>query len=99
MKSFYRLSFFVFSWLIAAQLFGQSEPRQSFTMEQCIEYALKNSVNIQNAILDQEIANSKVKETVGIGLPQVNASVNATDNTKLPRFFSRYSIAQEFNPG
>lgn len=77
--------------------FAQEQKTASFTLEQCIEYALQNSVNMQNAVIDQEIAESKVKETIGIGLPQVNASINATTNPTLPRFFSRYAVAQGFS--
>ncbi|HMJ67274.1 MAG TPA: TolC family protein [Cyclobacteriaceae bacterium] len=63
----------------------------TMTLDQCIEYALRNSVNAQNAILDQDIAKAKVKETTGLGLPQVVAGSSITWNQKLPRFFQRYS--------
>ncbi|MBY0433148.1 MAG: TolC family protein [Cyclobacteriaceae bacterium] len=78
--------------------FAQEQKTTSFTLGQCIEYALQNSVNMQNAIIDQEIAQSKVKETIGIGLPQINASVNATTNPTLPRFFSRKITSYNFIP-
>ncbi|MBS1557768.1 MAG: TolC family protein [Bacteroidetes bacterium] len=100
MKLFYKpIVFFTGLWLAALSSFSQpAQTAQSFTLEQCIEYALKNSVNMQNAVIDQQIASAKVKETIGIGLPQINGMVNATDNTQLPRFFSRYAVAQNFNP-
>ena len=47
---------------------------QAFTLEECISYALQNAVNVKNATLDEEIAAARVKETVGIGLPQVSGS-------------------------
>jgi len=89
MKSVYRISFFVAAWLMANQLTAQTQPAQSFTLEQCIDYAIKNSVTMQNSILDQEIAVSRVRETIGIGLPQISGSVNATNNPQLPRFFGQ----------
>jgi outer membrane protein len=63
----------------------------TFTLDQCIQYALRNSVNAQNAILDQDIAKARVKETTGLGLPQVVAGAGVTWNQKLPRFFQRYT--------
>lgn len=97
MKQFHKTYIIIFAVLFLVSN-SHAQQAQPLTLEQCIEYALKNSVNMQNAIIDQEIAQAKVKETVGIGLPQINASANATDNTKLPRFFSRYQVAQQFNP-
>ncbi|MBS1486886.1 MAG: TolC family protein [Bacteroidetes bacterium] len=97
MKQFYKILCLT-AIVVLPAISSRAQQGQSFTLEQCIEYAIKNSVNMQNAIIDQEIAKSKVRETVGIGLPQINANANATDNVKLPRFFSRYVVAQQFNP-
>jgi outer membrane protein len=66
---------------------GPQVANQSFTLEQCISYALENNVSLKNAVLDQEIADGRVKETRGIGLPQIDASVSVLHNQKLPRFF------------
>jgi len=68
-----------------------SESTQAFTLEQCITYALENSINVKNAIVDEKIASARVKETRGIGLPQVDANVTLQHNTQLPRFFSTYN--------
>jgi len=92
MKKVYNLSFLMLVLLMA----GQARAQQSFTLEQCIDYALKNSIDVQNTVLDQEIANAKVKETIGIGLPQISASASLVHNPKLPRFFSTYSGPEGF---
>ncbi|HNP96838.1 MAG TPA: TolC family protein [Cyclobacteriaceae bacterium] len=73
-----------------AQTFGQTESSQSFTLDQCIKYALDNAVDVKNAVLDERIAQAKVRETVGIGLPQVSGTVSVIHNQKLPRFFTTY---------
>jgi len=73
----------------------QTQGGQTFTLEQCIEYALQNSSSVQNAVLDERIADARVKETRGIGLPQVDASISVQHNQKLPRFFSQYNADQE----
>jgi outer membrane protein len=97
MKSYYKLFFLVGGWLFATKSSAQSQPAQSFTLEQCIEYALTNAVNIQNSTIDEQIASSRVKETIGIGLPQINGAASAITNPTLPRFFSKYAVAQGFN--
>lgn len=68
----------------------QQNPAQAFTLDECISYALENSINLKNAVLDEEIANARVKETRGIGLPQLEANVSLLHNQKLPRFFAQY---------
>ncbi len=87
MKKVYNLTYLMLVLLMA----GQARAQQSFTLEQCIDYALKNSIDVQNALLDQQIATAKVKETIGIGLPQISASASVVHNPKLPRFFNTYN--------
>ncbi len=65
-------------------------PSGSFTLEQSITYALENSINIQNSSIDEKISDAKVKETRGIGLPQIDGSVSLQHNAKLQRFYSTY---------
>jgi outer membrane protein len=71
-------------------------PSRTFTLEQCIAYALENNVSGLNAQIDEKIASARVKETRGIGLPQVDATVGIRHNQKLPRFFAQYAVAQGF---
>ncbi|MEO8470734.1 MAG: TolC family protein [Chryseolinea sp.] len=76
---------------------GQTTPATtSFTLDDCIRYALENTIDVKNARVDQEIYASKVKETTGLGLPQIDGSVSLQHNQKLPRFFSYYSTAKGF---
>lgn len=96
MNRFYRLTLSVIALLVANWAYAQQEAPTTFTLEQCIEYALKNSINAQNAVIDQQIAAAKVKETVGIGLPQISGDVGANHNTQLQRFFSKKSTAYGF---
>jgi outer membrane protein len=96
MKRFYRVLIFVFSWWAVTDSYSQEQGSASFTLEQCIEYALKNSINAQNAVIDQQIASAKVKETIGLGLPQITGSASIQHNEKLRRFFASYATAQGF---
>jgi outer membrane protein len=60
------------------------------SLEECIAYALENTAASKNAVIDQELAKAKVRETRGIGLPQVDASAGIQHNIKLPRFYMQY---------
>jgi len=75
-------------------LSAQQNDSLSFDLEECIRYALENTIELQNARIDEQIAEARVKETVGIGLPQIDASVNLTHNEKLSRFFMQYDPGQ-----
>ncbi len=59
----------------------------SFSLKQCIDYALQNQEAMKNAVLDEAIAGAKVKEIRGIGFPQINGSIGLTNNDPLRRMF------------
>lgn len=91
MKRFSLLSLLMIGTLLAGRVNAQrADTVSTFSLDQCIQYALENSINNKNATLDQEIANAKVKETIGIGLPQISATGSVVHNPTLPRFFSTY---------
>ena len=54
------------------------------TLEQAVNYALENNANIKNAKIDLETAKKKIWETTAMGLPQVNASAQYTNNFNVP---------------
>jgi outer membrane protein TolC len=56
----------------------------SFSLKQAIDYALTHQPSVLNAALDEQIAKQKVNEVRGIGLPQVNASLDLNDFISLP---------------
>lgn len=58
---------------------SKREDEYAFGLEECIEYAVKNNASIQNAYLDEKLAKYKVKETYGIGLPQISGSFDFKD--------------------
>lgn len=95
MKKLYILLVVIISPVLAVA----QQQGESFTLEQCIQYALENSVSVKNAVLDERIAESVVKETVGIGLPQIEGSVAVQHNQKLPRFFTQYTSTNFFFAG
>jgi outer membrane protein len=56
----------------------------SFTLQQAIDYSLKNSPNYLNAEYDVQNADYRRKELLGVGLPQVNGSVDLKDYLEIP---------------
>jgi len=45
-----------------------------FSLAEAQAFALQNNLQMQSSAIDLEIAKKKIKETIAIGLPQVNAS-------------------------
>lgn len=59
---------------------GSSE----FTLQGAIDYATKHNANHLNAELDIKLADYKNKEVIGIGLPQIGASIDLKDYVQIP---------------
>lgn len=70
----------LFLAIISPNVFAQ----QSFTIDDALKYAVEHNVNAQKAKISQTIAAQKVKETIGIGLPQISAQGKYNDYLKLP---------------
>ncbi|MBL7871573.1 MAG: TolC family protein [Cyclobacteriaceae bacterium] len=91
MKYFIKVSSFILFILISRSVNSQDKPASAFTLDESIKYALEHSYSVKNASLDEEAAKAKVKETIGIGLPQIDGAAGVQYNPKLSRFFSTYS--------
>jgi outer membrane protein TolC len=61
-----------------------SDTLSNLSLKEAIDYAQNHQVSILNAAIDEDIAKNTVKRTIGLGLPQVNASVNFQDFLKVP---------------
>ena len=79
MKNFYLIA--TLYCFISARAQQQNN---SFTLQQAVEYALKNSAGYLNAELDQKSAEYKRNEVAGMGLPQVSGSIDIKDFISLP---------------
>lgn len=65
----------------------------SFSLQQCIDYALDHNQNLMNNGLSRQIAEKQVKQTLADGLPQINGNVDLSYNfqiqtTPIPDFIS-----------
>lgn len=88
MKPYFYAFFLFLSWsAVQAQEETQDESLQNLTLEACVQYALEHSETIQNAQLDNCVAEANVGEVRAIGLPQVNANLALQDNFKVPKAF------------
>jgi outer membrane protein len=89
MKSIY-LCFKITFIVLVVQLLLQDDLRaqgNSFTVSQAIEYALKNQVNVRNAYIETEIAQARINELIGAGLPQVKGTADITKFIEIPTQF------------
>ena len=73
------LSFFLFLTGIYATGQTKDNAPKSFSVKEAVDYALEHQKNVKNASLDARISDQQVKEIIGIGLPQVNGSVDLKD--------------------
>ncbi len=80
---------------IATLLVFQSVNAQKYSITEAVDYALKNNKKVDNADFEIEKANQKVKQTFGIGLP--NISAEGTFNHFLD-IATTVAPAQAFNP-
>ncbi len=55
-------------------------PKQThhFTVQECVDYALKNNVQVKNALIDIKIQNETNRGVAAAAYPQINGSVGAT---------------------
>ena len=46
--------------ILALPVLGMAQAPTSFTLEECIDYALDNSISVKNAVVDEKIADARV---------------------------------------
>jgi len=56
----------------------------SFTVQQAVDYAKQNSVQVKNALLDILIQKQVNRDVTSIALPQINGSASLTRNVDIP---------------
>lgn len=74
---------------------ANAQETTSFTLEAAKQYALEHHVEIKNANYDVTIAEQKVKETIGMGLPQIDFKGNFNHFINIP---VQVVDASAFNP-
>ncbi len=73
------------SALCPATLTAQNQADSgAFTLESCVAYALRNAPEVNQALIDEEIGESRVRSALSYWLPQVGAQFNYQHNILLP---------------
>lgn len=77
----------IFNFVVTAQTTNE------FTVQQTVDYGLKNAVQVKNALLDIKIQKQTNREITALAMPQINGSVGTTHYfdipvTTLPNFIS-----------
>lgn len=83
-KSVFFICLFTLATFVGNAQVNPDGKTYQLNLQQCLEYAYANNDSLKNARLDIESANYKVKETIGLGLPQVNGSASFQDYLKVP---------------
>ncbi len=76
--------FIPFITLIFVFNIGFSQETYQFSLEEAIQFAVKNAYATKNAANDVEAAKKKVWETTTMGLPQINANIDYQNYLKQP---------------
>lgn len=64
--------------------YAQGKEPQLLSLQQAVDYALKNNLALKNNQLDVQSAQKKVNEILASGLPQVNANGSFMNNVQIP---------------
>lgn len=62
----------------------QADAVANFSLQEAIDYAQTHQSSILNAQIDEDIAKNTVKQTIGIGLPQLSGNASFQDFIKVP---------------
>ena len=66
------------------RLYAQGTTIQAFSLQQAVDFAIKNNTTAKNAKLSETEAKWRNKEILSIGLPQINANFDYTYNIIKP---------------
>ena len=85
--------------ILVASLFAftvmEAQETKSFSLQEALDYAMDNNYDLRKSEKDIEAAKQRVKESTSMGLPQIDASVNYTDNFARPTMI----LPPEFSEG
>lgn len=102
MKLIKTLNMFRIPWAFVAlfllsifRLSAQSESKISFSLQESLQFALEHNSSLKNADLDIQIAQKRINETKGTGLPQVSLSGDVSYFLEFPTSIIPANI---FNP-
>ena len=83
MKSKMIKLFTVFILVLLATVVS-AQKTNSFTVQQAVDYAKQNSVQVKNALLDYQVQKQTNREITSVAYPQISASGNFNDYLVIP---------------
>ncbi len=89
MRNFFKqniiiITVFFFTLQLNAQQKQEVSGDKSLSLQEAVDFALKNSADIKNAQIDIEIAKKKIWETTSIGLPQLSGKISYQNIFNVP---------------
>ena len=84
MKQLKAYTLIFFAMVMMYKTNAQEANAGSYSLQQAIDYAIKNSPSYLNSELDLQNANYKRKEVAGMGLPQITGSLDLKDYINIP---------------
>jgi outer membrane protein len=81
-----KLIFFIMGFAITGLTIAQDSTKatHAFSLEQCVEYAQKNNVQVRNALLAIEVQKQTNREIAGAALPTINSNLSGVNYTQIP---------------
>lgn len=73
--------------LLSSLIVNGQDTVPKFSLNDAINYALKNQFNVTNATYDEKIAGQKVNELTGLGTPQINGEASINKFIEIPTSF------------
>ncbi len=72
-------------WLLAV-IIGQAQPatRHEFTIQQAVDFARKNNVQVKNALLNVQVQKQTNRDITASALPNISGTVGMTDYVTIP---------------
>ena len=78
------MKLFTFSFLLLFAAVANAQKINSFTVQQAVDYAKQNSVQVKNALLDYQVQKQTNREITSVAYPQISASGNFNDFLVVP---------------
>lgn len=79
----------------ASLLMAQAKAQSAFSIEEAVDYAIKNHPTVKNSLVGMQDAEMQIKEIKYSGLPQINGQFGYTYNAIVP---TQLVEAKNFNP-
>lgn len=63
------------------------QAQERMTLQECIDYSLANNEQLAIVVMENDVANTQIKDQLSGGLPQINGDIGITKNIAVQRSF------------